>query len=47
LANNLSAGLHIPRAKIEEVLKHLGFSEKVRAQELSVENWLKLLERIK
>lgn len=46
LANNLSAGLRIPRGKIEEILKSLGFSAKARAQELSVENWLKLLEKI-
>ncbi len=47
LANNLSAGLHIPRAKIEEILKLSGLNEKIRAQELGVAEWVKLLENFK
>jgi 16S rRNA (adenine1518-N6/adenine1519-N6)-dimethyltransferase len=46
LANNLSAGLRIPREKIEEILKSLGFGAKVRAQELSVEDWIKLIDKL-
>lgn len=47
LANNLSAGMHLPRAKIEEILKPMGFSEKVRAQELGVADWIKLINTFK
>lgn len=47
LANNLSAGFHIPRAKIEEILKPLGFNEKVRAQELRVEEWVRLVKKLR
>jgi len=46
LANNLSAGLRIPRGKIEEILETLGFDKKVRAQELGVEDWIRLLGKI-
>lgn len=47
LANNLSAGLRLPRGKIEEILKTAGFSGKVRAQELGVADWIKLINTFK
>ncbi|MBU3965422.1 ribosomal RNA small subunit methyltransferase A [Patescibacteria group bacterium] len=46
LANNLSAGLRLPREKIEGILKLLGFNEKIRAQELGVEDWVRLLRKL-
>jgi 16S rRNA (adenine1518-N6/adenine1519-N6)-dimethyltransferase len=42
LKNNLAAGYHIPQEEAEERLKNNGFNPKIRAQELSVEDWLKL-----
>lgn len=45
LANNLSAGLRIPREKAEEIIKSLGFGAKARAQELEVEDWIKLFDK--
>jgi 16S rRNA (adenine1518-N6/adenine1519-N6)-dimethyltransferase len=44
LKNNLSAGLHIEQNLIENKLKLAGFSSKVRAQELSVDDWFRLVE---
>lgn len=42
LANNLIAGYRAKPADVRDLLKEAGFSEKTRAQELSVENWLRL-----
>ncbi len=50
LANNLAAGFRRKNSEIKELLKKAGFSENIRAQELSVEKWIKLLkvmERLK
>ena len=44
LKNNLANGYHISHEKAEDRLKRAGFSGKIRAQELSVDDWLKLLE---
>ena len=44
LANNLAAGLKVDQLKIKKGLVSLGFSELIRAQELSVADWLKLAE---
>ncbi|MCK9378635.1 MAG: 16S rRNA (adenine(1518)-N(6)/adenine(1519)-N(6))-dimethyltransferase RsmA [Candidatus Moranbacteria bacterium] len=44
LANNLSNSLHKDKKEIESILSQLGFLPTVRAQELSVEDWKKLLE---
>ncbi|MFH1048789.1 MAG: 16S rRNA (adenine(1518)-N(6)/adenine(1519)-N(6))-dimethyltransferase RsmA [Patescibacteria group bacterium] len=45
LANNLAAGYHIKPDGARDLLKSLGFSDKTRAQELSVEDWLKLAKK--
>lgn len=45
LANNLSAGFHVPREKIEETIENLGFDKKARAQELGVDDWIKLFDK--
>jgi len=42
LKNNLAAGLKISQAEAENKIKQAGFNGKVRAQELSVDDWLKL-----
>ncbi|MCX6784880.1 MAG: 16S rRNA (adenine(1518)-N(6)/adenine(1519)-N(6))-dimethyltransferase RsmA [Candidatus Komeilibacteria bacterium] len=42
LANNLAAGLHLDRLTVEQWLKQANLSLLVRAQELSVADWVKL-----
>lgn len=42
LANNLAAGLKIPRNKIIEILESADLPPKTRAQELTIEQWKKL-----
>jgi len=43
LKNNLANGYHISQAEAAEKIVKAGFNAKVRAQELSVEDWGKLL----
>ncbi|MFH1583444.1 MAG: 16S rRNA (adenine(1518)-N(6)/adenine(1519)-N(6))-dimethyltransferase RsmA [Candidatus Falkowbacteria bacterium] len=42
LKNNLAAGLRISQADAENKITKAGFNPKIRAQELSVEDWFKL-----
>jgi 16S rRNA (adenine1518-N6/adenine1519-N6)-dimethyltransferase len=42
LKNNLANGFHISAEEAEKRLKNAGFEEKIRAQELSVKDWVKL-----
>ncbi|MFA6918648.1 MAG: 16S rRNA (adenine(1518)-N(6)/adenine(1519)-N(6))-dimethyltransferase RsmA [Patescibacteria group bacterium] len=42
LHNNLSVGLKISSVEAKEAIKTCGFDEKIRAQDLSVENWIRL-----
>lgn len=42
LINNLSSGLKIKKERVEYVLNKAGISPKSRAQELSINDWLKL-----
>jgi 16S rRNA (adenine1518-N6/adenine1519-N6)-dimethyltransferase len=44
LANNLIAGYRAKSADVRDLLKEAGFSEKTRAQELSMGDWLRLHE---
>ncbi|MDD5464370.1 MAG: 16S rRNA (adenine(1518)-N(6)/adenine(1519)-N(6))-dimethyltransferase RsmA [Candidatus Moranbacteria bacterium] len=46
LINNLSNGLGVDKKEIEEKLGSIGFSPSVRAQELGVEDWKKLADRL-
>ncbi|HCO99348.1 MAG TPA: ribosomal RNA small subunit methyltransferase A, partial [Candidatus Moranbacteria bacterium] len=46
LINNLSNGLQIDKKEIEEKLGSIGFSPSVRAQELGVDDWKKLADRL-
>lgn len=47
LKNNLAAGYHINQNEAEEKIKKAGFNPKIRAQELSVEEWTKLFDYFK
>jgi len=47
LKNNLAAGLRINQAVAVNKLKMAGFNEKIRAQELSVQDWLRLFGEFK
>ncbi|MFA7253738.1 MAG: 16S rRNA (adenine(1518)-N(6)/adenine(1519)-N(6))-dimethyltransferase RsmA [Patescibacteria group bacterium] len=42
LANNLSNGYHIDKKTAEDIIRSMGFSVSIRAQELSVDDWKKL-----
>jgi len=44
LKNNLSAGFGITGLEVENKLKNAGFSKKIRAGELSVKDWIKLMK---
>ncbi|MEI6650617.1 MAG: 16S rRNA (adenine(1518)-N(6)/adenine(1519)-N(6))-dimethyltransferase RsmA [Candidatus Moraniibacteriota bacterium] len=46
LANNLSSSFRIPRSEVEKMLADLGLESRIRAQELSVEEWKSLSENI-
>ena len=47
LKNNLAAGFKIDQTEAASRIKQAGFNEKIRAQELSVNDWLKLLALFK
>lgn len=42
LENNLSAGMHIKKDDARDIIKKAGFEAKVRAGDLSVEDWIRL-----
>lgn len=44
LANNLIAGFRAKHGDVRELLKEAGFTDKTRAQELSVEDWVRLFK---
>jgi 16S rRNA (adenine1518-N6/adenine1519-N6)-dimethyltransferase len=44
LANNLANSFHLEKKEVEEKLEKAGINSTVRAQELSVEDWKKLVE---
>jgi 16S rRNA (adenine1518-N6/adenine1519-N6)-dimethyltransferase len=46
LINNLANSLQIDKKEIEDKLGQIGFSPSVRAQELGVDNWKKLVEKL-
>ena len=43
LKNNLAGGLHITPAEAEKILVKAGFNPKARAEDLSVEDWRKIV----
>lgn len=42
LQNNLASGLHLPAEEVKNLLKYANFDPKIRAQSLSVDDWLRL-----
>jgi 16S rRNA (adenine1518-N6/adenine1519-N6)-dimethyltransferase len=46
LKNNLSNGLHVSGGEIENILKDIGLNIKIRAQNLGVEDWKKLVAKL-
>ncbi|MFA4995959.1 MAG: 16S rRNA (adenine(1518)-N(6)/adenine(1519)-N(6))-dimethyltransferase RsmA [Patescibacteria group bacterium] len=46
LVNNLSAGYHIDKKKASDIINAIGLSDSVRAQELSIEDWEKLAQKM-
>jgi len=44
LENNLAAGFHITKRESSDIIKKADLGVKIRAQELSVEDWIKLVE---
>lgn len=46
LINNIFNGMGIDKKVIEEKLESIGFSPSTRAQELGVEDWKKLMDRL-
>lgn len=46
LANNLTAGLGLNKQKVEEIIESCGLKKLCRAQELTLENWLGLEQKI-
>lgn len=46
LHKNLSSSLKIDDLKVKEILKEVCGDEKVRAEELSVENWKKIVQKL-
>lgn len=47
LKNNLSAGFRIEQDKASKLITQVGFNEKIRAQELTVKDWLLLFVKFK
>ncbi len=46
LKNNLSLGLKIDIKKIEDILNQAGLDSKVRAEELTIDNWLNIYKSL-
>ncbi|MDO8668721.1 MAG: 16S rRNA (adenine(1518)-N(6)/adenine(1519)-N(6))-dimethyltransferase RsmA [Candidatus Buchananbacteria bacterium] len=46
LHNNLANGLHLGNDQIKGFLKDMGLTEKIRAQDLAMEDWVKLLQKL-
>jgi len=46
LVNNLSAGLRIDKKAATDIIKSIGLSENVRAQELGIDQWIALIREL-
>jgi 16S rRNA (adenine1518-N6/adenine1519-N6)-dimethyltransferase len=46
LWKNLSVGLKLPGDKVKGVLTEVTGNDKIRAEDLSVENWVKIVEKL-
>jgi 16S rRNA (adenine1518-N6/adenine1519-N6)-dimethyltransferase len=47
LENNLAAGLHISKIEASDIIKKTGLEEKIRAESLSIENWITLYQVVR
>jgi 16S rRNA (adenine1518-N6/adenine1519-N6)-dimethyltransferase len=47
VVNNLSSSFHIPKVQLSEIFRRAGIEPTQRAQELSLESWLRLFEEWK
>jgi len=47
LKNNLSGGLRLPINYVADVFNKLGLNLKIRAQELSLDDWVNLIKELK
>ncbi len=47
LANNLANSFHVPRVEVEPLITSLGLLPSVRAQEVSIEQWVGLAEMLR
>jgi len=47
LHNNLASGLKLKNEQIKNIFQELGWDEKIRAQDLSVDDWIQLVAAIK
>ncbi len=47
LKNNLAGGYHIGQSEAENMITRAGLDPKTRAQDISLDNWLKLFEEVK
>lgn len=46
LHNNIASGLKISNSAIKDSFKRVGLGDKARAQELAIEQWIKLIEKL-
>lgn len=46
LASNLANNLNVPKEKIEEILENIGLNPRQRAEELALEQWFNLINRL-
>ena len=46
LQNNLAAGLRVDNEEVKKILREVGLREDIRAQDLSVENWIELVAKV-
>jgi len=46
LQNNLAGGLRLPNKTVQDILAKNGFNPKIRAQDLSVDDWIRLINNL-
>ncbi|MFH2136234.1 MAG: 16S rRNA (adenine(1518)-N(6)/adenine(1519)-N(6))-dimethyltransferase RsmA [Patescibacteria group bacterium] len=46
LQNNLAGGLRLPNKTMQDILAKNGFNPKIRAQDLSVDDWIRLINNL-
>jgi len=47
LHNNLAAGLDMNNIKVQEILKKIGINPRSRAQDLAIDDWIKITQNIR